>query len=132
MDLIANKEVPYHGNPGNACALVCYTMAAQYLLPDDNITFEQLGKVGDWHKGYVIWAYPVWRWLMDKGVKITCYDSVDYDMWAKQGEAGLRRSISAKEFKFYKENTYDLDKVCKQLQLVWNHPNFNFIHKDLS
>jgi len=45
------KQVPNHSNPGNACALACYTMIAQYLLPGRNITFKQLAKITDWKKG---------------------------------------------------------------------------------
>ncbi len=126
------KKVPYQGNPGNACALACYTMAAQYLFPDDGITFEQLGKIADWKKGYVVWAFPVWKWLMDRGVKITDIDTIDYKLWAKEGESGLKKSVSEKEFKFYKDNTYDLDAVSKQLSLVFDHPNFNYRQKKLS
>lgn len=48
------KQAPYQPNPGNACALACYTMIAQYLLPKEHITFEQLGVIGNWRKGYVI------------------------------------------------------------------------------
>lgn len=120
------KKVPYHGNPGNACALACYTMCAQYLLPDEHITFEQLGKIGDWHEGYVIWAYPIWKWLMDKGIHIFNRDISDKDTWVKDGVEGLKKSVSPKEFKFYKENTYDLEQVTKDLRLVDKHPNFKY------
>jgi hypothetical protein len=33
-------------------------MVAQYLLPDANITFEKLGKLSDWHLGYIVWEAP--------------------------------------------------------------------------
>lgn len=52
------KQVPYHDNPGNACALACYTMVTQYLLPDVDITFEQLGQLSDWQPVYVVWETP--------------------------------------------------------------------------
>ncbi len=120
------KKVPYHGNSGNACALACYTMCAQYLLPDENITFEQLGKIGGWRKGFVIWAYPIWQWMMDRGVCITDYDVSDKDAWIKEGIAGLKKSVSAKEFEFYKDNTYDLEQVTEELREVDKHPNFTY------
>jgi hypothetical protein len=126
------KQVPYHDNPGNACALACYTMCAQYLFPDENISFEQLGKIADWHKGYVVWAFPVWKWLMDKGVKITDIDVINYEAWAKNGEKGLRDSVSSKEFEFYKSNTHDLSQVSHDIALVWSHPNFTYIRKKLT
>lgn len=118
------RSVPYHGNPGNACALACYTMVAQYLLPNEDETFEHLGKIADWHKGYVVWAYPVWTWLMDKGIHITDHDLSDNDAWAREGIDGLRRSVSAKEFNFYEDNTYDLGVITKQLAAASSHPNF--------
>lgn len=120
------KDVPYHGNPGNACALACYTMSAQYLLPNEDITFEKFGEIGEWKKGYVIWAFPIWKWLMDKGVKIEDYDSVDYDLWAKEGTEGLRKSSPKKAFEYTKKYTYDLDKVSQQAKLVFEHPNFKY------
>lgn len=126
------RQVPYHGNPDNACALACYTMAAQYLLPAENITLEQLGKIADWKKGYVVWAYPVWKWLMDKGIRITDIDVIDNELWAKEGIKGLRKSVSSKEFQFYKDNTFDLDMVSEQLAMVYDHPNFTYIRKRLS
>lgn len=126
------REVPYHGNPGNACALACYTMAAQYLLPNENITFEQLGKIADWRPGYVVWAFPVWKWLMDRGLKITDYDVIDYDAWVKDGISGLKSTVSEKEFQFYEENTYDLEQTGKQAKAAFDHPNFTYFQKNLT
>ena len=126
------KKVLYHGNPGNACALACYTMVARFLLPKENITFEQLGKIASWKRGYVVWAYPVWKWLMDKGVYITDIDIIDSELWAKEGTKGLRKSVSAKEFQFYKSNTYDLDEISEQLSMVYDHPNFTYVRKKLT
>lgn len=126
------RQVPYHGNPGNACALACYTMVAQYLLPNKGITFEKLAKIADWKKGYVVWGFPIWKWLMDKGIHITDIDVYDIKLWAKEGTEGFRKSFSAKEFQFYKDNTYDLDVISKQLSMVNNHPNFTYVRKKLT
>lgn len=123
------KHVPYLANPGNACALACYTMIAQHLLPNDNITFEHLGKIAGWRKGYVVWEFPVWQWLMGRGVHITDYDVIDYDTWAKDGIAGLQRSVPSEEFKWYKANTYDLNEVTGHIRTVFDHSNFTFYHR---
>lgn len=119
------KKVPYYGNPNNDwCALACYTMAAQYLLPDEGITFEQFKDLGEAKKGYVVWAFPIWKWMMDRGVHITNYDISDMDAWVKNGIGGLQNSLTPKEFEFYQKNTYDLEKVTGQAIVVHKHPNF--------
>jgi hypothetical protein len=123
------KQVPYHDNPGNACALACYTMTAQYLLPDQNITFEQLGKIADWEKGYTVWGFTVWNFLMDKGVHITDYDTINYQKWARNGFGSLKDSLPSVEFNTYKNGTYDVDTVGKQIELALNHPNFTYIQR---
>lgn len=120
------KTVPYQRNPGNACALACYTMAAQYLLPERDVTFEKLAKLADWKKGYVVWGFAVWDWLMDQGIHLIDYDVVDYEAWAKEGVDGLRRSVPEKEFAFYEENTYDLEKESELIDLMYQHPNFTY------
>lgn len=126
------KNIPFVNNPGNACALACYTMAAQYLLPDQHITFEQLAKVAGWKKGYVVWQFPVWHWLMEQGVRITDYDTIDYEAWASEGTAGLKKSIPEQEFNFYEENTYDLEAEGKLVGQMYEHPNFTYIKKVLT
>ncbi len=124
------KSVPYHKNTGGmACALACYTMCAQYLFPDKDITFQQLGRISNWREGYVVWGFPVWEWLMEKGVRITDIDVIDYEAWSSKGVEGLRQSVPEKEFEFYKEGTYDLEAVTREVQLVWNHRNFTYMHK---
>ncbi len=123
------KRVPYQANPGNACALACYTMIAQYLLPDANVTFEQLGVIGDWKQGYVIWEFPVWNWLLDQGVYIIDYEPADDEAWANDGIEGLQQSIPLKEFEWYKQNTYDLEAVTKHLRKTLAHKNFTYIHQ---
>jgi hypothetical protein len=121
------KQVPYHANPGNACALACYTMIAQYLLPDSHITFEQLGKIGNWRKGYVIWEFPIWNWLLDKGVFIIDYDPADAEAWARDGTEGLKHSIPPDEFAWYEKNTYDLGEVTDDLRKTLKHPHFKYV-----
>lgn len=123
------KQVPYHNNPGNACALACYTMIAQYLLPDANVTFEQFGKIANWRKNYVVWEFSIWKWLMDKGVYITDYDIIDYAAWSREGIDGLKNSVPTEEFKWYEENTYDLNEVTGYMQQAFMHPNFTHVRK---
>lgn len=123
------RNVPYHNNPGNACALACYTMVAQHLLPEANISFEQLSKIGNWRQGYVVWEFPIWKWLMDRGVYITDYDVIDYDAWAANGISGLKNSVPAEEFNWYQENTYDLNEVTGHIKQAFTHPHFTFVHK---
>ena len=124
------KQIPYHNNPGNACALACYTMIAQYLLPDADVTFEQLGKIADWHPGYVVWEAPVFLWLMTQGVHITDHDVIDLNAWATEGVTGLQKTIPVGEFKWYQENTYDFDGLTNDVKAMAPHPNFTYIqHK---
>ena len=126
------KQVPYHGNPGNACALACVTMIAQYLIPKEHSTFDQLGKIADWRKGYVVWLFPVWKYLMDHDVCIVNYDVIDYQTWASQGYDALEKDLPTNEFNYYKENTYDLSHVSEQLHYAFEHPNFTYIKKKLT
>jgi len=123
------KQVPYHANPGNACALACYAMVAQYLLPEEGITFEQLAKIASWQKGYVVWGFLAWKWLMDNGVHITDYDTIDYQAWAQQGTEGLRESTPPKEFEYYQANTFDLEEEGRRATLALNHPNFSYVQR---
>jgi len=126
------KIVPYHDNPGSACALACYTMVAQYLLPNLGITFEQLGKIAGWEKGYAVWPFPVWEWLMDKGVKIVDYDVIDYKLWANKGYESLKNSLPSVEYDAYKKSTYDINLVGRQVKLAFAHPNFTYVRKKVS
>ena len=123
------RQVPYHDNPGNACALACYTMVAQYLLPDIDITFEQLGKISDWHTGYVVWEAPAFVWLMNHDVQVTDYDVIDYDAWANKGVESLKKAIPLDEFKWYEDNTYDFSSLTKHIQEMVTHPNFTYVQR---
>ena len=104
-------------------------MVAQHLLPHANITFELLSEVANWRKGYVVWEFPVWKWLMDRGVCIADYDIIDYDAWSKEGPTGLKRSVSPEEFTWYEKNTFDLNEVTKHIQQSLTHSNFTHFRK---
>ena len=120
------KSVPYIANPGNACALACYTMAAQYLIPEEQFTFEQFAKIAGWREGYIVWGFSLWKWLMDQGIHVTDYDTIDYEAWATDGMKGLQKSVPAKEFQYYKENTYDLEQEGLLVEKMLHHPNFTY------
>lgn len=126
------KNAPYHRNPGNACALACYTMVAQYLFPEKDFTFKQFGEIANWKSGYVVWGFALWVWLMDQGMFMTNYDSINYEAWASHGIKGLKADISDEAFKFYKEGTYDLEAESKQVTKMYIHPHFTYIQKNPS
>jgi len=122
-------EVPYVKQPDpKSCALACYTMVAKYFFPD--ITFEQLAKISQWQKGYVVWAFKFWLWILDKGILIKEYDTLDYEAWAKDGLASLKNSVSEKEFNYYLENSKDLESYSSDISKVLQHPNFSLVRKN--
>ena len=118
-------DIPYEKNRGLACALACYTMTARYYFPE--ATWEQIAKISNWEPGYVVWSFRFWKWIMDKGIKITDYDMIDFRSWADEGLEGLRKSVSEKEFEFYKTKTKDIESYSEDIKKVLEHENF--IHK---
>lgn len=119
-------NIPYVKPPDeNACALACYTMVAKHFFSE--ITLEQVAKISQWDPGYVVWSFKFWLWIMDKGIKIVEYDTLDYEIWAERGEEGLKESIGEKEFLFYKENTKDLGAYSEDIKRVLQHKNFTHI-----
>lgn len=120
--------VPYVEPPdGMACALACHTMTAQFFFPETSL--DDLKKIVGWNPGYVVWGFKFWLWLMDRGIKITEYDVIDYEAWAKIGVEGLRQSVTKKEFSFYQKWTKDLAGFSADIERVFSHPNFTFHHR---
>lgn len=116
-------NIPYIKQPDpKSCALACYTMVAKHFFL--HTTFDQIAEISNWHKGYTVWAFKFWLWIMDKGVKITEYDMLNYEAWAKDGLSGLKNSVSEKEFKYYLKNSKDLEAYSADIQKVLAHPNF--------
>ena len=116
-------EIPYVKAPDeSACALACYTMVAKYFFPETLL--EEIARISNWEKGYVAWSFRFWKWIMDKGIKIEDYDLMSLQAWADEGIEGLRKSIPEKEFKFYKENSKDLDALTEDIRKVMDHKNF--------
>ena len=121
-------DIPYVKQPDpNSCALSCYTMVAKHFFPE--ITFDQLAEVSNWQKGYVVWAFKFWLWIMDKGIAVKEYDQIDYKSWADDGLEGLKKSISDKELKYYIENTKDIESYSSDIEKVLNNSNFTFLRK---
>ncbi|HVT00871.1 MAG TPA: cysteine peptidase family C39 domain-containing protein [Patescibacteria group bacterium] len=116
-------SVPYIKQPDEeSCALACYAMIAKYFFLETS--FEDVAKISDWEKGYIIWAFKFWLWIMDRGVRITEYDPLDYMSWASQGIEGLKKSVSEKEFEYYKAHTKNLESYATDILKVVHHPNF--------
>lgn len=106
----------------NWCALSCYTMVAKYFFPET--TESELVQLTQAQQEYIVWAFPFWKWIMDKGIKITEYDPLDYRAWAEEGAEGLKKSVPEKEFDFYIKNSNNIQGLSKELTQVITHPNF--------
>jgi len=115
-------KIPYISASSNACALACYTMTAKYFFSES--TFEQISKISDWEPNYVVWPFKFWAWIMNRGIKITDYDLIDYEGWANKGVKALEKSLSKKEMSWLKKNSKDLDKIGKDIEAVLEHNNF--------
>ncbi|MCR4324487.1 MAG: cysteine peptidase family C39 domain-containing protein [Candidatus Curtissbacteria bacterium] len=123
---MAMIDMPYVKQPDpKSCALACYTMVAKYFFPE--ITFEQIAEISNWQKGYVVWAFKFWLWIMDKGVHVNEYDTLDYEAWAKNGLIGLKNSVPEKEFEYYLENSKDLETYTSDINKVLKHQNFTLV-----
>lgn len=117
-------NIPFENNPGKACALACHAMTARHFFPD--ATFEKVAQISDWQRGYVVWAFKFWLWIIQKGVKVIDYDLLDLSLWAEQGIEGLKGSISENEYNFIVNNTKEINSYSKDIKKVINHPNFTF------
>lgn len=99
-------------------------MTARAFFPQT--TFEQIAKICDWEPGYVIWPFRFWNWIMDRGIKVVEYNTLDYNLRVEIGIEGLRRSVPHKEFDFYLKNSKDLDSHTDDIRKAFKHPNFTF------
>lgn len=98
-------------------------MVAKYFFPET--TLKQVKEISNSQKGYVVWAFKFWLWIMNKGIRITEYDTLDYKAWANEGISGLKKSVPEKEFNFYLENTKDILSYASDIKKVLKHPSFN-------
>jgi len=61
---------------------------------------------------------------MARGIRVEDYDLIDYQAWAKEGIKGLEKSVSKKEFRFYKNGSKNLSALTKDITKVLNHKHF--------
>lgn len=121
-------DIPFVKQPDpKSCALACSTMIAKYFFPDTS--FTQVAEISSWQAGYVVWTYKFWIWLMDQGIKISEFDLIDAKAWANEGIEGLKKSVSEKEFKYYVENTKDINSYAEDIKKVLDHENFTYLQK---
>lgn len=82
------STIPYEKQlDSSACALACYTMVAKYFFPE--VTTKEMTKIADWQPGYTVWMFKLWKWIMDRGVKIEDCEPINYRAWADKGLEGL-------------------------------------------
>ena len=111
-------DIPYEQQRDPmACAVAVYTMVARYFFPE--LTHEKIAKIAKWEPGYVVWEFAFWKWLLDQGIYINLYETLDYESWVNKGLEGLKASVSEKEFKYHQYTVYDdnkcsIDNVLKQ------------------
>jgi len=120
-------DIPFEKNPGEACALACYTMTARYFFP--KTTFDQIAKISNWTPGYIVWAFKFWLWILNEGIKVTNYDLISLESWADEGIEGLKKTISEQEFDFYVNHTKDINIYSDDIKRVLAHPNFTHNQK---
>lgn len=119
-------DIPYIKQPDpKSCALACYAMVSKYFFP--SLTVEDVAKISDWQKGYVVWSFKFWLWIMSKGIRITKYDTFNYEAWVRFGIGGLKKSVSKKDFEYYLNNTKDLNSYPSNIKKVLDNQNFNLI-----
>lgn len=116
---------PYIISPAaNACALACYQMTARSFFLD--VDTGELARITGWKPNYIVWGFPFWLWMMERGVRIHEYDTIDYVAWADHGIAGLEASLDAVSLDYVLQRTEDL-KACEEpLRRCLRHPNFSF------
>lgn len=129
MSLRSPLNIPFVQNPGNACALSCLTMVASYFFPD-RYSFEDIGRVAKYQKGYVVWEFPFFRWFLEKGGHISFWDDIDYHTWIESGFEGLANILPQKEFSYFQKVTFDPNALTLDIRETIQHKNFSFLkHK---
>lgn len=113
--LSSPNQIPLIENPGNACALCCYTMVASYFF-DDAPDFETMGDLCGWKPGYVVWEFAFFRWFIAQGGQVELWDNMDYRLWASHGFDALRPHLSEGAFEYYSANTHDLNAVAQDIK----------------
>jgi hypothetical protein len=121
-------NIPYIPQPDpKSCALASNTMVAKYFFPE--IDFEKIAKISDWNPGYAVWSFKFWLWMLEKGIKITNFDSIDYEGWAEKGVQALKDSVPENEYDYYIKNTFNLDSYQEDIKKVITNPNFSYFRR---
>ena len=63
---------------------------------------------------------------MASGILVTTYDTSDLELFANEGEEGLRKSVSPQEFSYYKKHSEDLGKVGSDLKNIIHSQSFTW------
>jgi len=114
LQLNQDEKVPYHESSNAACAQHV-TQWQLSIFYQTTYYIEQFGKIADWKEGYLVWGFSVWKWMMIKEFTSLTMIRAIFMAMDNEGVDGLSKTISPKEFKYYKDNTYNLKKVTKQL-----------------
>lgn len=121
-------NIPYISQPDpRSCALASNSMVAKYFFPE--MDFEKVAKISDWKPGFAVWSFKFWLWMLEKGIKITDFDSIDYEGWAEKGIEALRVSVPDDEYEFYVKNTFSLDAYREDIKKIITHKNFVYLRK---
>lgn len=120
---------PYIISPAtNACALACYQMTARSFFPD--VDTAEIARITGWTPNHIVWAFPFWLWLMERGVRIHEYDTIDYVAWAERGIAGLAEFLDAASLDYVTQRTENLTACEDPLRRCLTHPNFAFSRQE--
>lgn len=120
---------PYIISPAtNACALACYQMTARSFFPD--VDAGEIARITGWKPNRIVWAFPFWLWMMERGVLIREYDTIDYVAWAERGIAGLAESLDAASLDYVTQRTGDLTACEEPLRRCLEHPGFSFSRQE--
>ena len=120
--------VPYVASPAKMwCALACYTMVAKYFFPD--VALEDIAEISNWEAGYVCWAFPFWKWMVERGISIVDYDLADYEAFAEKGVDYWREAFPEAESDFFVNNTYDVAMIQESAKAILDHPYFSSVYQ---
>jgi hypothetical protein len=121
-------NIPYIPQPDpKSCALASNSMVAKYFFPE--MDFEKTAEISDWKPGFAVWSFKFWLWMLEKGIRITNFDSIDYEGWAEKGVQALKDSVPSDEYEFYIKNTFNLDTYQEDIKKIIDNPNFSYFRR---
>jgi hypothetical protein len=122
------SNVPYFQSPHkNACALACHFMVAKTFFPETSI--DELKSLLRWQDGKVVWAFPFWLWLIEKGLTVLDYDTVPYEAWAKGGFRALEGKVSENSYEYWREYTHAPQLYCAELAKLFANEHFRYVQR---